>query len=82
MFEHKFCAYLTGTDTKTCDKSGISRKAVLDQIASVAKKAKPDKDGFKYLAIYYTGHGEHGTGNWVFSDGVIKLQDIYDVCTD
>ena len=26
--------------------------------------------------MYYTGHGEIGTGNWCFSDGTIGIQDI------
>ena len=26
--------------------------------------------------LYYTGHGEIGTGNWCFSDGTIGIQDI------
>jgi len=26
--------------------------------------------------IYYTGHGEFGTGNWCFKDGTISLQEI------
>ena len=27
--------------------------------------------------IYYTGHGEEGTGNWCFKDGTITFQDIF-----
>ena len=26
--------------------------------------------------IYYTGHGEIGTGNWCFADGKITIQEI------
>ena len=26
--------------------------------------------------VYYTGHGEKGTGNWCFSDGTISIQEI------
>lgn len=26
--------------------------------------------------LYYTGHGETGTGNWCFKDGTITLQEI------
>ena len=28
--------------------------------------------------LYYTGHGEVGTGNWCFSDGTISIQEIFD----
>lgn len=27
--------------------------------------------------IWYTGHGEKTTGNWVFQDGIISFRDIY-----
>ena len=29
--------------------------------------------------LYYTGHGEIGTGNWCFSDGTISIQEILDM---
>ena len=29
--------------------------------------------------IYYTGHGEIGTGNWCFEDGKISIQEIFDM---
>jgi len=29
--------------------------------------------------LYYTGHGEIGTGNWCFSDGTISIQEIFDM---
>ncbi|KAJ7389074.1 hypothetical protein OS493_033936 [Desmophyllum pertusum] len=28
--------------------------------------------------LYYTGHGETGTGNWCFADGTISIQEIVD----
>ena len=28
--------------------------------------------------LYYTGHGEVGTGNWCFADGTISIQEIFD----
>ena len=28
--------------------------------------------------LYYTGHGEIGTGNWCFADGTISIQEIVD----
>ncbi|XP_068670716.1 uncharacterized protein [Montipora foliosa] len=29
--------------------------------------------------LYYTGHGEVGTGNWCFHDGTISIQEILDM---
>ncbi|XP_020608062.1 uncharacterized protein LOC110046712 [Orbicella faveolata] len=29
--------------------------------------------------LYYTGHGELGTGNWCFDDGTISIQEILDM---
>ena len=29
--------------------------------------------------IWYTGHGEEGTGNWCFKDGVITFQELFDL---
>ena len=29
--------------------------------------------------LYYTGHGESWTGNWCFADGVISIQEIFDM---
>ena len=29
------------------------------------------------VLIWYTGHGEKETGNWVFEDGCLKFKDIY-----
>jgi len=29
--------------------------------------------------LYYTGHGEKGTGNWCFKDGKISIQEIIDM---
>ena len=29
------------------------------------------------VLIWYTGHGEKGTGNWIFQDGNVKFEDIY-----
>ena len=30
--------------------------------------------------LYYTGHGEKGTGNWCFEDGKISIKTIFDMC--
>ena len=29
--------------------------------------------------LYYTGHGEKGTGNWCFKDGKISIKTILDI---
>ncbi|KAL9953313.1 hypothetical protein ACROYT_G040711 [Oculina patagonica] len=29
--------------------------------------------------LYYTGHGQNGTGNWCFHDGTISIQEIVDL---
>ena len=29
--------------------------------------------------IWYTGHGEEGTGNWCFKDGVITFEEVFDL---
>ena len=29
--------------------------------------------------IWYSGHGEDGTGNWCFKDGIITFQDIFNL---
>jgi hypothetical protein len=31
------------------------------------------------VLIWYTGHGEEATGNWVFEDGCLKFEDIYNL---
>ena len=36
------------------------------------------KNGFKPM-LYYTGHGEIGTGNWCFNDGTLSIQEIDDM---
>ena len=36
------------------------------------------REGVKPI-LYYTGHGEIGTGNWCFADGTISIQEILDM---
>ena len=36
------------------------------------------RNGFKPM-LYYTGHGQVGTGNWCFEDGTIGIQEIVDI---
>ena len=40
--------------------------------------ARIDTKGWKHINLYYSGHGGELTGNWVFKDGVITLQDVLD----
>ena len=52
------------------------KSAALRQIRSLfdtcqGEKVKP--------MLYYTGHGEIGTGNWCFADGTISIQEILDM---
>ena len=32
---------------------------------------------FSVAIIWYTGHGERGTGNWCFKDGVISFEEVF-----
>ena len=34
------------------------------------------------VVLLYTGHGERGTGNWCFNDGVISFEDIFALYMD
>ena len=57
---------------------------ILKMTISDAKKAINDvfvtcKTERKQAVIYYTGHGEIGTGNWCFSDGTISIKDLEDM---
>ena len=51
----------------------IETKTILAQIKKTAKNAELDTDYRKWINLYYSGHGEEHTGNWVFKDGVITL---------
>ena len=58
--------------------SVVGRDIVLEQIRHTAKTAKRNPEDDKLISLYYTGHGGENTGNWVFKDGVITLQDVLD----
>ena len=58
--------------------SVVGRDIVLEQIRHTTKTAKRDPYNSKYICLYYTGHGGENTGNWVFKDWVITLQDLVD----
>ena len=52
----------------------LKRADVIQELKEMAKFAKENK--CMGVDIYYTGHGEKFTGNWVFSDGVITLNQV------
>ena len=57
-------------DTVLQDMKYLSKDTVLDRIRKCATKPK---HGIK---IYYSGHGQTGTGNWCFADGVVSLTEV------
>lgn len=38
-----------------------------------------DTKNFDAVLIWYTGHGQKNTGNWVLKDGFLSFKDIYDL---
>ena len=54
----------------------LTKHAALRHITLLFEKCK---DTNAKPMLYYTGHGEIGTGNWCFSDGTISIQEIFDM---
>ena len=54
----------------------LTKDAALRQVTKVFKKCEKTK---AKPVLYYTGHGEIGTGNWCFADGTISIQEIFDM---
>ena len=54
----------------------LTKSEALAKIGNIFEACKSKK--FKPL-LYYTGHGEIGTGNWCFHDGTISIQEIFDM---
>ena len=54
----------------------LTKSTACDHIRSLFKACRRDR--VKPI-LYYTGHGEIGTGNWCFSDGTISIQEILDM---
>eukprot|EP01084_Bolivina_argentea_P174909 302940_1 len=54
--------------------NNMTAASVLQEISTACKYAKFNKA--KFLNIYYTGHGETDTGNWIFKDKVVSLKDV------
>ena len=53
----------------------LTKKAALRHITRLFEKCQQKK---AHPMLYYTGHGEIGTGNWCFADGTISIQEIFD----
>jgi len=51
----------------------LTKSVATDHIKELFDKCKCNR--FKPM-LYYTGHGEKGTGNWCFQDGKISIQEI------
>ena len=54
----------------------LAKSAASDHIRRLFDACK--LEGVKPI-LYYTGHGEIGTGNWCFADGKISIQEILDM---
>ena len=54
----------------------LTRTAALGHIKSLFEECS--RPGAKPM-LYYTGHGEKGTGNWCFKDGKISIKTILDI---
>ena len=54
----------------------LTKDAALQQISRFFEKCKLKE---AKPMLYYTGHGEIGTGNWCFEDGTISIQEIFDM---
>ena len=68
-------------------RNGLELFSTLNKLRITKKDAKEEiKDLFyecrakgKRAVIYYTGHGEIGTGNWCFRDGTMSIKEIEDL---
>ena len=54
----------------------LTKDAALRHVTMVFEKCTQTK---AHPMLYYTGHGEIGTGNWCFADGTISIQEIFDM---
>jgi len=57
----------------------LTKSTALDHIKKLFDTCK--REQVKPI-LYYTGHGEIGTGNWCFKDGKISTQEIIDTLPD
>lgn len=51
----------------------LSKSAAHDHIEKFFNQCRGHK---VKPVLYYTGHGENGTGNWCFADGKISIEEI------
>ena len=54
----------------------LTKVDALKKIRALFDTCKPKKF---HPMLYYTGHGESGTGNWCFHDGTISIQEIFEM---
>ena len=54
----------------------LTKSEGLAKIGKFFKACNPKKF---HPMLYYTGHGEIGTGNWCFHDGTISIHEILDM---
>ena len=57
--------------------NNLTINGVINEIKATCQYAKTN--GATDVTIYYTGHGEKHSGNWCFSDGVLRLAQSIDV---
>ena len=56
------------------DSISGSKGRVLKVLRKGINRAPPDKKrGKKHITLYYTGHSEKNTGNWIYPDGILGL---------
>ena len=58
------------------NKLRITKKDAIEEIEDLFNACQADG---KKAVIYYTGHGEIGTGDWCFRDGTLGIQEIEDL---
>ncbi len=54
----------------------MTKSSAVEHIKRLFEDCK--KKGRKPM-LYYTGHGQVGTGNWCFDDGTISVKEIHDM---
>ena len=54
----------------------LTKDRALEHITNFFKTCKSEK---AHPMLYYTGHGEIGTGNWCYANGTISIREITDM---
>eukprot|EP01084_Bolivina_argentea_P227909 384997_1 len=65
---------------QSVSRGSLTCKEVLTAIAETIQYAKLNMAAS--VCIYYTGHGQTNTGNWLFIDGAVSIYDINSVVCD